>query len=179
MCLVGPQGVGKSSLADRFLGHPFSPEPAGITATRICSKEVPLPTQRGQGPRRSTLNVWDICSEAGAKGLLRGAYFREAHGILAVYDATRPETLVELTGWVGLVREVAGDIPVVIAANKMDLPGARRNVPLDVIRSSFAEGAVCVPTSARTGEGVSQVFAAVARAMTWASPEPDSRPIPA
>lgn len=55
-------------------------------------------------------------------------YYRKADGVLLVYDVTDEKTYLDLRDWMNSIAEGVGtDVPVMILANKIDLPGPKMN----------------------------------------------------
>ncbi len=158
ICLVGEIAVGKTSLVRRFSEGSFDEFYSTTLGISVSKKVVEPRNPPPAGARQVELVLFDVMGQRKLRQLLVESYFKGAQGVLAVWDVTRPETLGELPGWIGLAREVAGPIPVVIASNKMDLSGGR-NVETaaleDVARES---GGGWFATSAKTGENVEAAF---------------------
>ncbi|KAI8642894.1 P-loop containing nucleoside triphosphate hydrolase protein [Parasitella parasitica] len=59
-------------------------------------------------------------------------YYRGAQAALLVYDITSQESFEELSSWIEeLKRNMTEDLVIVVAANKLDLAQARREVSFD------------------------------------------------
>ncbi|MCK4445047.1 MAG: hypothetical protein KAW09_10925, partial [Thermoplasmata archaeon] len=69
----------------------------------------------------------------------------------------------ELNNWIGEVSKVAGDIPVQIIANKVDLVADMEFDEDEVRRYSDSIRSSYVMTSAKTGENVESAFDRMAR----------------
>lgn len=158
ICLAGAEGVGKTSLIQRFVYDAFDDRYLTTMGAKVTKKEL-----QAAGPddkRRSVvLLIWDIMGEEGFRELLREAYFDGAKGILAVCDLTRPESLADLEGWKNAIEKVAGRIPAFVLANKADLSGKARLRRRDVEAHCRDWGWPYLFTSAKTGENVEKAFA--------------------
>ncbi len=77
-------------------------------------------------------------------------------------DVTRAETLVDLEEWKGSIQKVAGEVPILILANKADLAGEA--VLDEEGLQAFCDSWDCpyAFTSAKTGENVEESFHALA-----------------
>jgi small GTP-binding protein len=166
ICLVGQEGVGKSSLARRFVYNEFSDRYQPTIGANIARKNVTveLPSR----PVDTILTLWDIMGESSFLQLLKDAYFAEVQGVLAVGDLTRPETVRALSEWVDAAFSVSGPVPVVLLGNKADLPEAQGT------REALAEIGASLSvkprhTSAKTGDGVGEAFASLAEAIVRAA----------
>jgi len=114
-----------------------------------------------------TLLLWDLEGRDGSRDITP-SYIRGAHGIIYVADGTRPETLEQLSGIRKLVTDAVGEIPSIIALNKVDLKEQWKLSASDE-QSAGGAGAHRLRTSAKTGEGVEAAFHWLAEA-TMANP---------
>ena len=159
-CLIGDIGVGKTSLIKRFVLDAFDDRYIATIGTKVTKRTVPC-TWRG-GPAVLDFVVWDIMGEKGFRQLLKESYFEGAHGILAVCDLTRRDTLADLYGWIDLVRANAGDVPLVFLGNKADLRAKVVVQESELAAIADAHGASYALSSAKTGLNVEQAFRALA-----------------
>jgi GTPase len=164
--LVGLPNAGKSSLLTRIsaarpkvAGYPF-------TTTEPVLGVVPLPDAPG-------IVVADI------PGLIEGAHQGAGLGDEFLRHIERTRLLVHVVDLAGddplgqlatVERELAmhtpplDNRPVIVAANKMDLPEARARWEA-FAAALAARGLRAVPISAATGEGIPALLAAVLRAL--------------
>ena len=163
VCLVGEQGVGKTSLIRRFTLGTFSGEYLRTLGAAVSKKPVVVPGE--PEATRVDLVILDIMGARTFMQLFRDAYFSGAAGVLAVFDLTRKASLEELPAWIRGVRQTVGTIPVVAIGNKTDLPDRVTVGDADVEAVLAPFGVQAVRTSARTGENVEQAFLSLARAV--------------
>src|SRR6267378_7846671 len=155
VCLLGEEGVGKTSLVARFVLNQFTERYARSLGARMLKKEVVVSTSGRTA--KVVLLIWDIMGEKGFRELLKDAYFGGSQGILAVADLLRQETIQALPDWIDAAQSVAGRVPVAILGNKNDLHPAREEIES---LKALAES-VSAPywlTSAKTGENVERAF---------------------
>jgi len=165
VCLVGETGVGKTSLIHRYVLNMFDERYLMTIGTKVSKASVELQEVRPGLDVSVDMTIWDIMGEKGFRQLLKEAYFYGANGILAVCDVSRKGTLEDLDDWIDHVLKVVGEVPVYIAVNKADLR-EKAAIDDDALRAfSKAYGAPWSYTSAKTGEGVRDAFAAVGRTM--------------
>ena len=164
VCLVGDGAVGKTSMIRRFVVNEFQDRYVTTLGAKVSKKELVL-EETARGPIAMDITIWDIMGEKGFRDLLKEAYFQGAQGILAVCDLTRHQTLKELDDWVSSVFQVAGEVPVVFAVNKVDLKDETLQLygDAEVKAAAAAFHADWMYTSAKTGENVENAFAALAR----------------
>ncbi len=163
LCLAGPFAVGKTSLIRRFVHGDYDERYIATWGTHVTSKELEVRMGHEQTELPVLVNLWDIMGSKGLRDLRRETYFRGVQGILAVCDATRPETLPVLEGWRQTIFRVVGNVPTYVLANKAEQE--RAISPEELIM--FCEGWGCpfLYTSAKTGESVEEAFAGLTKAV--------------
>ncbi len=160
VCLVGDIGVGKTSLVRRFVLDTFDDRYIATIGTKVTKKTVPC-TWRG-GPAVMDLVVWDIMGEKGFRQLLKESYFEGAHGVLAVCDLTRRDTLADLYTWIDLTKANAGGVPFVFLGNKADLRSKVVVQEPELAAIAQNQGAPYMFASAKTGLNVEGAFQGLA-----------------
>jgi small GTP-binding protein len=162
--LAGEAGVGKSSLARRFVTDTFDDAYVPTLGTRVSSRQFLVDDPRRPGSLCQVgASVWDIMGSHTFRDLLKDAYFVNASGLLLVCDIARPQTLYDLPQWYEIVSSVAGPIPTAVLANKSDLRGPD-SLPVEAIQA-LCDKLECpwFEASAKTGANVEAAFQYVAR----------------
>ena len=162
ICLVGEEGVGKTSLIHRFVSGAFDESYIRTLGAVVSKKTVSLGTLEGR-PIQVDMMILDIMGKRTFLQLFKEAYFHGAKGILAVFDVTRKPSLRDLTKWIDGVRESVGPIPVYSLGNKVDLKERHETTEqeaADVLRSYECP---IMYTSAKTGANVEQAFQGLAK----------------
>jgi GTPase SAR1 family protein len=170
-CLLGAFGVGKTSLVDQLVRNTFSHHPRAAVGVRFDKGTVDV---AGRG---MNLIVWDLHSEEDFRQFGK-SYLHGAAGCMLVVDGTRPPTLDDAVEFAGLAERHGPDPPTscretaaararpacLVLLNKADLTEEWRLEPsrLDELDG---RGLTVLKTSARTGRGVTEAFAALGRAI--------------
>ena len=162
ICLVGEEGVGKTSLVRRFVTGQFDELYIRTLGAVVSKKTIELEESKG-ARTRVDLVILDIIGKRTFMQLFKDAYFSGARGILAVFDRTRKSTLNELPPWIIGVRETVGQVPVVALANKDDLKDRHESRDDDVSRILDPLDVTVMRTSAKTGENVERAFNELAK----------------
>jgi small GTP-binding protein len=158
--LLGDGAVGKTSLIRRYVLDVFSDDYITTFGAKVTKKVI------DQESVEMTMMIWDILGQKGQK-TLHASYYSGTNGALVVCDLTRPETLESTLEWAIDLRKVAGDIPIVPVANKMDLPAEVADDGLEKVAAVL--GDTFMLTSAKTGEGVPEAFERLAQRILGAS----------
>jgi small GTP-binding protein len=155
VCMVGVFGTGKTSLVQRFVHSMFSERYLSTVGVKIDRKAMQM------DGADLTLVLWDLAGRDGHEDIT-SSYLRGAHAILYVADGTRPETCDQLPDLRALARAAAGEVPEVLALNKSDLKDRWALAAGD--EQSLSRSFDVVRTSAKTGDGVEEVFRRIGRA---------------
>jgi small GTP-binding protein len=159
LCLIGESCVGKTSLIKRFVYDQFDDEYICTIGTKITKREFQLPNGGSNSGQDINLMIWDIIGHQGFRQLLQQAYFFGTHGLIAVCDTTRENTLSELRGWMEAVLSITNEIPTIFLGNKWDLEEYREvsESELKNFASDYKNAQVML-SSAKTGYNVDQAF---------------------
>jgi small GTP-binding protein len=157
ICMIGSFAVGKTSLVRRYVESIFSDAYHTTVGVKIDKKDVQVDSTE------VSLVLWDIYGEDDYQKM-RWTYLRGASGYLLVADGTRKATLEKAFELEQRAREEVGALPFVFVINKSDL------LPDWEVDAAFesqiaAKKWSVLRSSAKTGEGVEEAFALLARKM--------------
>ena len=108
------------------------------------------------------MQIWDTAGQERFRSL-GPIYYRNASAAVAVFDVTRSHSFDDLDGWLKQFISVAPDTALIcIVANKIDLM-KNAEIPIETAKE-WAEkrGYLFHLTSAKTGEGIPDLFKMVA-----------------
>lgn len=168
ICLVGEEGVGKTSLIHRFVSGAFDESYIRTLGAVVSKKTVALGSMNGR-PVQVDMMILDIMGKRTFLQLFKEAYFHGAKGILAVFDMTRAQSLRDLSKWIDGVRDTVGPIPVYALGNKTDLTPRREVNPEDAASILRSYECPVLYTSAKTGENVEHAFQGLAKTIVESS----------
>jgi len=163
--VLGDPSVGKTSLVKRFVEDDFDSDYNPTCGSKIAKKNLLFKKNVYPDLHEDTqLNVviWDVAGRKVFRDIHR-VFFNESKGSLVVCDATRKETLESSVRWINDLRRSAGNIPIVLLINKIDLKdqlsfgkkGLKKMFPGTMIP--------CYVSSARTGRNVEKAFLTLSR----------------
>ncbi|TFG27789.1 GTP-binding protein [Candidatus Thorarchaeota archaeon] len=155
--LIGEGGVGKTSLTVRYTENRFEEDMKMTIGVNFASKKVKVDSTD------ATLMLWDMGGQPRFRDVV-GDYFRGARAAICVYDATRFFSLERLNDWIDRVKENAPDCKFFFVANKIDERSNGFGVsPEDGTAFAQQFDAPMMEVSAKTGDGVTEMFETVTR----------------
>ncbi|GAA6186523.1 MULTISPECIES: Rab family GTPase [Alteromonadaceae] len=154
ICLLGPSGVGKTSLVKQFVEGIFSEKYLTTIGVKIDKKLVDLVVEQVQ------LMIWDLEGIDRYCGF-QPKYLRGASAYAIVTDQTRSQSLVEGMEIHRMVREIS-DIPAILIINKSDLDVAWHWTENE-LNGYSKEFIRSFSTSAKTGDQVEEMFKFIAQ----------------
>lgn len=108
--------------------------------------------------RKVKLQFWDFGQDERFRFLLH-QYSKGAHAAMLIYDITNSLSLDHLSAWILPLRECAGEIPIILVGNKLDLE-ADREVSWE--RGVYAMRKYALSafyeTSTKTGQNFDSIF---------------------
>lgn len=152
--LTGNFGVGKTSLFQRFILSKFDERYLTTIGVKVDKKQVHLPEGIVE------IFLWDVAGEV-SQDKVPISYFLGAHGIIYVFDLTRPLTYQNIESDIAYLKKLAPKASIKVVGNKKDLVTEEQieqiarslDVPYDMV------------TSAKTGENVEELFTDLASEM--------------
>ena len=162
---IGDSATGKTAIKVRFTDDFFKKDLKTTLGVDFGSKEVrgeyfvdPLYT--GIYNFKAKMNVWDAAGQVHFSQI-RGMYYKDAKGVILVYDVNNPASFNNLDMWVKELEENIGRrVPVLLIGNKIDL---ERKVPReDAEAFANKHDYLFFEVSAKTGEEIEKIFKTLA-----------------
>lgn len=153
--LVGLPGVGKRNLTQRYCYNVFDPLEKLTIGVDFHVKTVEI------HGKKIKLQIWDVAGEERFRFLLP-TYTLGANAAMIIFDITKFKTIDQIYNWIQIIREKAGDIPIMLIGNKLDLEDSRKlkrekgiEIANEFNLSSYSE------ISTKTGQNVEKIFEAL------------------
>lgn len=150
--LFGETGAGKTGLAQRYCYDIFDPSEKLTIGVDFYVKAIE------KNGKKVKLQIWDISGEDQFRFLFP-SYCLGANAAILIFDITKSKTLHIMSHWIEIIRENAGDIPIILIGTKLDLEEFRelnRDEIYELTKkyklSSYNE------ISTKTGENVVSTF---------------------
>ncbi|NHK31944.1 MAG: GTP-binding protein [Asgard group archaeon] len=149
--IVGAGKVGKTSLTIRFAEDRFRESYLPTLGVDFLTKNLTI------DKAKIKLQLWDTGGQEFVMSLLP-FYFSGAAGGVLVYDITNRNSFNALDYWLKQIRQNAGNIPVVLAGNKIDIAAQRKVSTEEAQNFANEKNLMYLETSAKTGVSVPDLF---------------------
>ena len=149
--LIGDSFVGKTSLLLKYCDGQFPEAHMATIGVEFKDKIINV------GKWKVRLQIWDTSGQERFRSITQN-FYRNADGILFVYDVTNRESFSHIKDWLMDSQVEDSDIKRILVGNKIDLEDKRA---IDAEKmNSFAESKKmkCFETSAKSGENVENIF---------------------
>mmetsp|Transcript_19708 Transcript_19708/g.62484 ORF Transcript_19708/g.62484 Transcript_19708/m.62484 type:complete len:220 (-) Transcript_19708:76-735(-) len=160
LLLIGDSGVGKSNLLSKFTDDKFLPHMAQTIGMDFKVKMLEL------GGRRMKLQIWDTAGQERFQTITQ-QYYRNAMGIILVYDATNEESFNSIRRWAVQIAAYGTEgTDRLLVGNKADCD--LQHLAVDPSRGQALADEYGIPfleTSAKSGQNVQEAFVAIANAV--------------
>ncbi|KAJ3446690.1 ras and ef-hand domain-containing protein [Anaeramoeba flamelloides] len=154
LVLLGESGVGKSSIAIRYFYNKFNSNIEATIGATFINQTVQVSTDY-----EVRLQIWDTAGQERYHSLTL-MYFRGAKGVIIVFDVTNQESFYKAQKWFDeILHKGLENSKVVLVGNKIDCETNDRKVEKWLAEEYATEnGIMYCETSAKTGEGVKEMF---------------------
>ncbi len=154
--VLGEGAVGKTAIVTRFSHGFFRTDYKTTIGSQFAVKNIDI--QNDDGSRNTVkLQIWDVAGQSRFQ-ILRPMYYRGSSGGIIVFDVTRRRTFIVLEEWLEELEKAVGrKIPLVLVANKTDLPD-RVVEPAEGKAFADSHEMPYMESSAKTGEGIVDIF---------------------
>ena len=150
LLIIGDSTVGKTSILSRFANGIFNSNYLATVGLDSFTKDEII------DDKTIRIKIWDTAGQERYKSLTKG-FFRNAEGVMLVYDVTNSETYENLKFWLQSIKNNTspdmGEIPIILIGNKIDCED--REVKVEEAENFWKEqGYPYFETSAKTGENI-------------------------
>ncbi len=158
ICLLGPFGVGKTSLITRYVRNIFSANYLSTIGVKVDKKELAL-----EGWGEVCLLIWDLEGRDDFASVT-DTYLRGMAGYLLVADGTSQASLESVAKTRELMAELFVEVPSLLLLNKADLRASWISAASE-LGEFEGRGIEVIATSAMSGLGVEEAFRGLALKM--------------
>ena len=149
--LIGDSQVGKTSLLLKYTEHIFPEEHIATIGVEYKDRFI---IRYNYNIR---LQIWDTAGQERFHSITKNIY-RNANGVLFVYDITNRESFNNIKNWIRDLQNVGNDVKAAILGNKLDLESNRAISHEEIEEISKEHNMPFLETSARENINVNEGF---------------------
>ena len=169
--IIGSSGVGKTAILKRLVEDTFSDESQSTIGVEFDSTMIMVED------RRVKLQIWDTAGQERFRSIAK-AYYRNAVGVILVFDITERKTFDELSSWLNDVHTLCDPNAVIqLIGNKADLASQRAVTLTEAEAFASHQHMQYLETSAKGGDNVREAFVRVASDILSKGLKPSTPPI--
>ncbi|KAL8762896.1 MAG: hypothetical protein Q9184_001192 [Pyrenodesmia sp. 2 TL-2023] len=139
ICVLGAQGVGKTSLVQRYVRGTFTPSTTASTVGASFLTKRILDVDSGFTVR---LQLWDTAGQERFRSISK-LYYRGASAVLLVYSIVDEQSFEEMGRWMKEIKEhISDNVIVHVVGTKSDVVAqdpSRRRIPFERCIAYVAE----------------------------------------
>ena len=149
--LVGDSYVGKTSIIKKFMNNEFSGETKCTINVDFCCKYLKIDKNL-----YAKLIIHDTAGQEKYRSLTR-SYYKNAKGIILVFDLTNENSFLKLNKWIDDISENTEDIVLILVGNKADLSD-RKVDKIKAEKYAKERDIKYIETSAKEGTNILLLF---------------------
>lgn len=116
--IVGDSGVGKTSIMQRFVSDNYDQYISSTIGVDFGARIIDIAYKNRTIPIKS--QIWDTAGLETFRSITK-TYYKNAAGVVYVYDITNADTFRNLSEWISEVKlETSNDIPGILIGSKLD-----------------------------------------------------------
>ena len=158
--VIGEASVGKSCLMIRAVKNEYKEDYEVTIGADSSSLLVKIDN------KITELQIWDTAGSEKFRSMIR-VFFNNCNGAFLVYDITRKSSFEALDFWLKMLRDNTGpETKIILVGNKIDQEDKREiSTEMGKLFAEKNDLFEFVETSAKTGDGVIQVFKKIAKSL--------------
>jgi small GTP-binding protein len=169
--IIGSSGVGKTAILKRLVEDSFTDESQSTIGVEFDSTVMTVED------RKVKLQIWDTAGQERFRSIAK-AYYRNAVGVILVFDITDRKSFDDLSSWLNDVHTLCDPNAVIqLIGNKTDLHGRRVVTLTEAENFASNHRMQYLETSAKVGENVRDAFQRVATSIMTRGLRPSNPPI--
>ena len=150
--IIGDPSVGKSNLLMKFAHNKFTEEYQATIGVEFGAKNIEI------NKKIYRIQIWDTAGQENFRSITR-AYYKNSVCAMVVYDITSRKSFENIVHWIEDVHNQSPKtISIILIGNKIDLEDKRIVSYDEGNEFAIKNGIIFMETSAKTGEGVEEIF---------------------
>jgi small GTP-binding protein len=158
--LVGSIAVGKTAILTRYISNEFETQHKCTIKIEYKSKIINI-----NNMVQAKLIIWDTCGDEKYKAITR-QYYKDANGVLLVYDITNRESFDNIKTWESEVKNNSPEDAVLfLVGNKTDNSKEREVTSQEGKKLAEDLGLFFIEVSAKNGDNIHILFEKISEEM--------------
>ena len=150
--IIGEPSVGKSNLLMKFANNKFTEDYQATIGVEFGAKNITIDDQIFR------IQIWDTAGKENFRSLTR-KYYKNSVCAMLVYDITNRSSFENLQDWLkDIISQSPKTVLIILLGNKIDLKEKREVEYEEGEQFAQKNGLIFMETSAKTGEGVEEIF---------------------
>ena len=150
--IIGESSVGKSNLLMKFANNKFTEDYQATIGVEFGAKNITIDDQIFR------IQLWDTAGQENFRSITR-AYYKNSVCAMLVYDITNRSSFENLQDWLkDIISQSPKTVLIILLGNKIDLKEKREVEYEEGEQFAQKNGLIFMETSAKTGEGVEEIF---------------------
>lgn len=169
--IIGSSGVGKTAILKRLVEDTFTEESQSTIGVEFDSTILTI------DDKKVKLQIWDTAGQERFRSIAK-AYYRNAVGVILVFDITERKSFDDLSTWLNDVHTLCDPNAVIqLIGNKCDLTDQRVVTLTEAENFAEQHHMKYLETSAKGGDNVRDTFVGVATAIMSKGLKPSNPPL--
>ena len=150
--IIGEPSVGKSNLLMKFANNKFTEDYQATIGVEFGAKNITIDDQIFR------IQLWYTAGQENFRSITR-AYYKNSVCAMLVYDITNRSSFENLQDWLkDIISQSPKTVLIILLGNKIDLKEKREVEYEEGEQFAQKNGLIFMETSAKTGEGVEEIF---------------------
>ena len=150
--LIGPSGAGKTSILKKLINNTFTEKIPPTIGVEYMLRSFQIRNEN------VNIQIWDTAGQERYRSLSK-SYYRNAVGVLIVFDITEQNSFDSLTTWISDVHQLCDPNCVMhLIGNKLDLANEREVSFTEASDFATAHNMKYIETSAKEGDNINEAF---------------------
>ena len=132
LILIGDGRVGKTSIINKYINNVFNEGEEMTINSSYCERDVLF------NDKKYKFSFWDTAGQEKFNSITP-IYYRDAKGVLLVYDISNPHSFERVKKWIEEMKEINNEAVFNIVGNKYDLKEQTKNFKFNFIDDEIAK----------------------------------------
>lgn len=154
--IIGDGGCGKTTLMERFCLDEFSQKTVSTIGVDCMQKRMRIDDQL------VTFDIYDTAGQERYRTIIK-SYYRNAHGIILVFDITSRESFESLEFWSNEIKESISNphTEIILVGTKSDLSQKREIFDDDIVQFCEENKLKYIETSSKANFNIGNLFESI------------------